>query len=186
MARGTEGRPLEAHPADRKQRPFQHRVTNIEFEGFMQHASDTIGLWMRKHAGRPRGVGCQLALSLCFLLLAPSSSFSQVVCKPFLSIMSVKEDRTYTSTLQWKWNATLRADNTYCATRSGNFEVDFVRIKDNSPDIQFTQKFRWSQGPFSISMELTSDEAILDSRIGFIAPCVCREIDQLSVDYRPR
>jgi hypothetical protein len=33
---------------------------------------------------------------------------------------------------------------------------------------------------------LTSDEAILDFRIGFIAPCVCREIDQLSVDYRPK
>jgi hypothetical protein len=127
-----------------------------------------------------------LVLILCFVLLAPSTSRSQVVCKPFLSINSVREVRAFTPTLQWKWNATLNASTNHCATRSGNFEVDFVRIKENSPDLQFTQKFRWSQGQFDISMELTSDEAILDFRIGFIAPCVCREIDQLSVDYRPK
>jgi hypothetical protein len=152
----------------------------------MHDFGNIIGLWPRRHAGRRRSISSQLALSLCFLLLATSSSLSQVACKPFLSIKSVKEDRAYTSMLQWKWNAILRADNTHCATRSGSFELDFVRIKDNSPDLQFTQKFRWSQGEFAISMELTSDEAILDSRIGFIAPCVCREIDQLSVDYRRR
>jgi hypothetical protein len=103
-----------------------------------------------------------------------------------LSINSVREVRAFTPTLQWKWNATLNANTDHCATRSGNFEVDFVRIKENSPDLQFTQKFPWNQGQFDISMELTSDEAILDFRIGFIAPCVCREIDQLSVDYRPK
>jgi len=27
-------------------------------------------------------------------------------------------------------------------------------------------------------MELPSDEAILEFRIGFIAPCACRQIDQ--------
>ena len=139
-----------------------------------------------KVAVRMRSFTCQLVLILCFLLLAPSSSLSQVACKHFLSTKAVREVRAYTPTLQWKWNATLNADNNHCATRSGNFEVDFVRIKENAPDLQFTQKFRWNQGQFDISMELTSDEAILDFRIGFIAPCVCREIDQLSVDYRSK
>jgi hypothetical protein len=152
----------------------------------MHDFCNSIGLWIRQHARSKRSVSRQIALSLCFLLLAPSNSFSQVACKPFLSIKTVKEDRTYSPTLQWRWNALLRADNTHCATRSGSFEVDFVRIKENSPDLQFTQKFRWSQGEFAISMELTSDEAILDSRVGFIAHCVCREIDQLSVEYRRR
>jgi hypothetical protein len=31
-------------------------------------------------------------------------------------------------------------------------------------------------------MELTSDEAILDFRIGFIAPCVCRPVAGLSLE----
>ena len=133
-----------------------------------------------------RSLTRQLVLILCFVSLVPSTSLSQVVCKPFLSIKSVREVRAFTPTLQWKWNATLIADTNHCATRAGNFEADFVRIKENSPDLQFTQKFRWNQGQFDISMELTSDEAILDFRIGFIAPCVCREIDQLSVDYRQK
>jgi hypothetical protein len=126
-----------------------------------------------------------LIASLSFLLL-PSSSFSQVACKPFLSVKSASEIRTSTPTHTWQWNATIVADANHCATRSGSFEFDFVRLKENSPDLQFTEKFRWVEGQFVVSMELTSDEAILDFRIGFIAPCVCREIDQLSVDYRRR
>jgi len=49
-----------------------------------------------------------------------------------------------------------------------------VRLKENSPDIQFTERFRWSPVRFDVSMDLTSDESILEHRIGFIAPCVCR------------
>ena len=132
-------------------------------------------------AARIRNFTRKPILVLCLLVLAPSTSLSQVVCKPLLSVKTVREARAFTPAHQWKWSATLNADTNHCATRSGNFEVDFVRTKENSPDLQFTQKFRWSQGQFDVSMELTSDEAIHDFRIGFIAPCVCRDIDQLSV-----
>jgi|SRR5215510_3800279 len=134
---------------------------------------------------RPRFIFTFFVVSCCFLLL-PSSSFSQVACKPFLSVTSAREIRTFTPAHTWQWNATIVADANHCATRSGNFEFDFVRLKENSPDLQFTEKFRWVEGQFVVSMELTSDEAILDFRIGFIAPCVCRDIDQLSVDFRPK
>jgi hypothetical protein len=121
-----------------------------------------------------------LLLILLFMLLGLASSFAQVTCKPFLSINSVQEIRPSSSRpLPWKWTATMVADTSFCATRSGNFEVDFVRIKEYSPDLQFTHKFRWSQNQFEVSMELSPDEAILEFRVGFIAPCVCREIDQL-------
>jgi hypothetical protein len=33
-------------------------------------------------------------------------------------------------------------------------------------------------------VELTAEEASLECRIGFIAPCVCRELTQLSGDPR--
>jgi hypothetical protein len=136
-------------------------------------------------AGKPaRGMRNRtftLLLILCFLLLGSASSFSEVACKPFLSVKSVQEVRPSSPRpLPWRWNATIVADTSFCATRSGNFEVDFVRIKEYSPDLQFTQKFRWSQNQFDVSMELSPDEAVLEFRIGFIAPCVCREIDQLS------
>src|SRR5262245_1691596 len=139
----------------------------------------------RKVAAGIRNRAFTFLLILFFLPLCPASSLSQVACKPFLSIKSVREVRASSlPTLPWKWNATIVADTSHCATRSGNFEVDFVRIKENSPDLQFTQSFRWSQNQFDVSMELTSDEAILEFRVGFIAPCVRREISHLSSDPR--
>ena len=76
----------------------------------------------------------------------------------------------------WTWKATIVADASYCATKSGNFEIDFIRIKEYSPDMQFTEKVRWSSGQFDVSIELAADKSIHDYRIGFIAPCVCRDI----------
>jgi hypothetical protein len=120
-------------------------------------------------------------LTLFFLLPGAASAWSQVACKPLLSLKSVRDVRAAsTPTIPWRWSATIVADAGHCATRSGNFEIDFVRMKENSPDVQFTEKFRWQHDQFDVSMELTSDESILEFRIGFIAPCVCRPIDQLS------
>ena len=131
-------------------------------------------------------IAAKAILSLGFILITTSISFPQLACKPFLSITSIKEVQRSTPALPWRWDATVVADNNHCATRSGSFEVDFLRIKENAPDLQFTEKFRWTEGQFDVSMELTSDEAILEFRVGFIAPCVCRQIDQLSVDYPPK
>jgi hypothetical protein len=122
-------------------------------------------------------------LALVFLSLNTASAWSQVACKPLLSIKTVREVRaSYAPASPWQWSALLVADARHCATRSGAFEIDFVRIKENSPDLQFTEKFRWRHDEFSVSMELTSDEAVPEFRIGFIAPCVCRPIAQLVSD----
>jgi hypothetical protein len=120
------------------------------------------------------------------LLLGVTSALSQAVaCKPLLSTKAVREVRSSsTQSLPWKWHATIMADTGFCATRSGNFEMDFVRIKEYSPDHQFAQTFRWTRDQFDVSMELSADEAILEFRIGFIAPCVCREVGNLSIDPR--
>ena len=71
--------------------------------------------------------------------------------------------------LPWTWKATLAADTRHCATRSGGFEIDFIRIKEFGPDVQFTEKFRWNSGQFDVSMEMTVDENVLEYRVGFIA-----------------
>jgi hypothetical protein len=123
---------------------------------------------------------------LLFLLPGSTSALSQVLaCRPLLSTKVVQEVRPSSSLpVPWRWHATVVADTSFCATRSGNFEMDFVRIKEYSPDLQFTQTFRWTQDQFDISMELSPDEAILEFRIGFVAPCVCREVGELSNDPR--
>jgi hypothetical protein len=106
-----------------------------------------------------------------------TDALAAVTCKPILSIRNVRELRTAERPVQpWTWKATIVADASFCATKSGHFEIDFIRIKEYSLDVQFTEKYRWSLGQVDVSMELAADESILDYRIGFIAPCVCREI----------
>ena len=101
---------------------------------------------------------------------------AEVACKPVLSFRNVREvRRPIPPMVPWTWQATIVADARFCATRSGAFEIDFVRIKEYSPDLQFTERFRWDARQFDVSLELAYDESILEYRIGFIAPCVCRE-----------
>jgi hypothetical protein len=118
------------------------------------------------------------SLLACALVASwATDALAAVTCKPILSIKNVRELRTTERPVQpWTWKATIVADASYCATRSGDFEIDFIRIKEYSLDVQFTEKYRWSSGQIDVSMELAADESILDYRIGFIAPCVCREI----------
>jgi hypothetical protein len=116
-----------------------------------------------------------LLLTSSSLLLGVTSSPSQVACKPLLSVKNVQEVRPPASpAVPWTWRATITADISHCATQSGTFEIDFVRLKENSPDLQFTERFHWRPLQFDLSMDLTSDESVLEHRIGFIAPCVCR------------
>jgi hypothetical protein len=117
-----------------------------------------------------------LLLTSPILLLGVTSSPSEIACKPLLSVKNVREVRLSASpAVPWTWRATITADISHCATQSGIFEIDFVRIKENSPDLQFTERFYWRPLQFDVSMDLTSDESILEHRIGFAAPCVCRE-----------
>lgn len=116
-------------------------------------------------------LGCALAAAWA------TDALATIACKPLLTIKNVRELRTAGRPIQpWTWKATISVDASYCATKSGNFEIDLIRIMEYSLDVQFTEKYRWSSGQIDVGMELAADESILDYRIGFIAPCVCREI----------
>ena len=118
-----------------------------------------------------------ISLLACLFTLPAAAALAAVTCKPLLTVRNVRELRVADQPVwPWIWKATIVADASYCATKSGNFEIDFIRIKEYSPDVQFTEKYRWRSGQIDVSMELTADESILDYRIGLIAPCVCREI----------
>ncbi len=106
--------------------------------------------------------GALTSLSACALVAAwATDALAAITCKPLLSIKNVRELRTAERPVQpWTWKATVVADASYCATKSGNFEIDFIRIKEYSPDVQFTEKYRWNSGQFDVSIELAADEAI--------------------------
>jgi hypothetical protein len=122
-----------------------------------------------------RGRVASAALTCWMLLLNAAQAAPTVACKPLLSTREVRTDRE-SPVLPYEWKVTVIADARHCATRWGTFEIDFIRIKEYSPDLQFTEKFQWKEGRFDVSLELSGDEAVLDHRIGFVAPCVCRDI----------
>ena len=131
----------------------------------------------RSSTARCRGrlLGSSL-LAGAILLTSAGNVPAAPTCKPILSIRKMVEVRySMMPILPYRWMAKLVADARHCATRSGQFEIDFIRIKENAPDMQFTERFRWTAGQFDVSIELTADEAVFDYRIGFIAPCVCRD-----------
>jgi hypothetical protein len=109
------------------------------------------------------------------LLLNATQAAPVLACKPLLSTRDVTIDRE-SPMLPYEWKLALFADASHCATRSGLFEIDFIRIQEYSLDLQFTERFQWREGQFEVSLELSADEAVLDYRIGFVAPCVCRDI----------
>ena len=123
---------------------------------------------------RRRRTACGAAA--CWMLLfnaAPAAPM--VACKPLLSTRDVRISRE-SPVLPYDWKVTVLADAKHCATRSGMFEVDFILTRELGPDVQFTERFQWTEGQFEISIEFTGDETVLDHRIGFVAPCVCRGI----------
>ena len=124
---------------------------------------------------RLRRLAFTLLSAFAFAAPAATSALAAVTCKPILSIRNVREIRAAEMSIKpWIWKATIVADNAFCATAAGAFEIDFLRIKEYSADVQFTERYQWTAGQFDIAMELTADEAIQDYRIGFVGPCVCR------------
>jgi hypothetical protein len=115
-------------------------------------------------------------LALSIELFGTAHLLADLACKPMLSFRNVREVRSASAFIApWTWKATIVADVSHCATRTGSFEIDFVQIKEYSPDVQFTEKFRWGAGQFDVSIDLDASEFITEYRLGFIAPCVCRE-----------
>jgi hypothetical protein len=102
-----------------------------------------------------------------------SQGHCQISCKPLLKIEEVRFSEV--RSLQRTWTAVVLVDAYNCATTHGRFDIDFIRLKETAGDMQFTQQFKWTPGRIEVSVDFWADEAVLDYRIGFVAPCVCRD-----------
>ena len=65
----------------------------------------------------------------------------------------------------------LAVDASHCVTTSGRFDITFVRMKENAPDLPFTETFTWRPGRIEVSLDFWWDEAVLDQWIGDITAC---------------
>jgi hypothetical protein len=110
-----------------------------------------------------------LAGSLMFA--GPAHAGMEPTCKPSLIVQKVALSEV--EHMHRTWTAHILVDATRCATASGPFTVAFIRLKDNAPDLQFTQPFTWAPGAVVVSTDVAADEAVLRYSIS-VAECPCR------------
>jgi hypothetical protein len=102
-----------------------------------------------------------------------TQAVAESACKP---VFTVKEIRfSPMRQLQRIWTARLDVDASRCATSSGRFDINFIRLKETAPDLPFTEHFTWGPGEIEVSVDFWADEAVLAYSIGAIAPCPCRD-----------
>jgi ABC-type proline/glycine betaine transport system substrate-binding protein len=94
-------------------------------------------------------------------------------CRPDVTIKNIRFSEVGSSTRVW--TALLNVDASRCAASSGRFEVILNRLKDNAPDLTFSEWFPWRPGETEVSLSFWEDESVLDYSIGAIAPCACRD-----------
>jgi hypothetical protein len=93
-------------------------------------------------------------------------------CKPVL----VVRDVSFSEMQAWRrtWTARISVDASRCAATSGRFDIDFVRLKEAGPDLEFREAFVWTPGEVEASTVFAADEAVRDYVI-VAAPCSCRD-----------
>lgn len=114
------------------------------------------------------------ALSAVALLLlgSPPAAVGEALCRPSLVVQSV----TFSQVHAWRrtWTARIAVDAARCATASGRFSIDFVRLKEDAPDLRFREQFAWTPGQVEVTTIFAADEAVLNYSIE-PASCPCRD-----------
>ena len=105
-------------------------------------------------------------------LLAATHAAGAPLCKPELTIKDVTFSPIHN--LQRTWTARIAVDAVRCATESGRFQVNFVRLKEIAPDMDYTEQFSWTAGEIAVATDFSADEAVLYYTIA-AAACPCRE-----------
>src|SRR5436190_11959562 len=114
-----------------------------------------------------------ILLAVGLVLLGVMQAVAGNLCKPILSLRGVRISEAHE--MHRTWTGVLVADASPCSTTSGQFDVEFTRLKEVAPDLQFMERFTWVSGRSELSLDFWWDEWLEDHRIISIAPCPCRE-----------
>jgi hypothetical protein len=114
-----------------------------------------------------------ILLAASLALFSATQAAAGPLCNPVLSLRDVRTSEAHE--MQRTWTGVLLADASRCSTTSGLFDIQFTRLKEISPDLQFTERFTWVSGQSDLSLDFWWDEWPEDSRIVSIAPCPCRD-----------
>jgi hypothetical protein len=110
--------------------------------------------------------------SIVLTLFATTHAGGEILCRPALSITEVRFSEVRGQ--QRSWTAVVAVDASSCATSSGRFYINFLRIKEMAPDVLFTEEFTWRPGQIEVSLDFWADEAVHDHWISYVGACACR------------
>ena len=128
--------------------------------------------YSRSGIGARRRRSGLLAAGILLAGMAPAVG-QQPLCRPQLVLKDAQLSPTH-GQQRW-WSARVNVDAAGCAAREGRFAIDFVRMKENAPDVTFSEGFTWMAGGLNISAVFWEDEAPLTALIAHVTPCSCRE-----------
>jgi hypothetical protein len=126
-----------------------------------------------EHSIAASRVLASLLIAAVMALPGWASAFAAPECKPALSLTQYQFAPKHMSVRTW--TARIAVDATRCASAAGPFNMDFVLGSEEMPDQPLTRQFTWTPGQVEVSMNLQSDELLVDFSIGHVAACPCRQ-----------
>jgi hypothetical protein len=109
-------------------------------------------------------------------LIGVTRAIGENLCQPALTLSEVQFSPIRTPKLQRNWTAVVTVDTSECSLNSGgHFDIVFMRLSENGPDLEFRQRFAWSPFSQNIALDFAADEAVAQYRIENVTPCVCRD-----------
>src|SRR5258705_2405887 len=113
------------------------------------------------------------ALAATFVLYVPTQTRAEIACTPVLTFKGVRFSEAQNQLR--KWTGLLSVDSSRCATNSGPFDIQFVRLKEFGPDLLFTERFTWSPGLVEVALDFWWEEAVQGYWIADVPPCRCAD-----------
>ena len=111
-------------------------------------------------------------LAAALIVCGGSGAAGAPECKPVLIVKGT----TFSDMHQGRrtWVAHIAVEASRCAVTSGRFDIDFIRLKEDAPDLGFSESYTWTPGQIDSTTIFAADEAVLEYSIK-PASCPCRE-----------
>ena len=120
-----------------------------------------------------RGSFIPALIALPLVLMGATQSWSQPICRPTLAFTEAHYAPMKLPKLERTWTVAFTVDASRCATDSGSFSILFTVWKENAPDTEYVETFKWAPDLNVISKEFWADEAVGAYKVNDIAPCTC-------------
>src|SRR5947199_6305459 len=90
------------------------------------------------------------------VLCSATQTIGQQACQPALELNAARTSKVHDRIKVW--TGVLVLDASRCSTSSGQFEIQFSRLKEFGPDLKFTEHFVWNVGQTEVSLDIWWDE----------------------------